>query len=63
MCIVAEKLAAILAENEATVEELNEIFQQTRRSMVVAVKPKKKTSLGRIVVPDLPDSDGWIGNK
>lgn len=62
MCVVAKKIAAILAENEVEVGELNEIFKCTKRFMVVSVKPKRSYMFGRIEIQEHPDENGEIGN-
>lgn len=42
MELVARKVASILAENEATVNDLPEIFNRTRGKLIVSVRVEEK---------------------
>lgn len=42
MDAAAEKIAAVLAESAATVDDLNNIFEITRNNLVVIVAPPEK---------------------
>ena len=44
MGLVARKVASILAENEATVNDLPEIFNRVRDNLIVSVRTEEKKS-------------------
>lgn len=59
--IVARKIASLLAENEATVSDLPQIFEKVRESLRVAYSgPDKRDrfAIGGITVPPSRTKDG-----
>ena len=62
MHVVAKKIASILAENEATVEDLAEIFKTVKGHLVVGVKNSQRFVFGGIHLPNQACDDDGIGD-
>lgn len=63
--VVAKRIASILAENEATINDLTEIFKKVKDYLLVTVEcdPPNRYAFGRIKVPDITDDGDEIGNE
>lgn len=63
--VVAKRIASILAENEATVNDLTEIFKKVKDYLVVTVEcvPPQRFAFGGIKIPDITDDGDEIGNE
>lgn len=61
--VVAKKVAAILAENEATVNDITEIFKLVRELLVVTVDETPRGYLFGIRIPDQACDDDGIWDE
>lgn len=54
-----------MAENEATINDLTEIFKKVKDYLLVTVEcdPPNRYAFGRIKVPDITDDGDEIGNE